>query len=570
MSLIDYVVLFGTLLSIAGYGMWQTRRDRGLRNYLKGDDSIRWGTIGLSVMATQASAITFLSTPGQGFASGMGFVQNYFGLPFAIIVVCAVFLPIYRRLRVYTAYEYLGQRFDLKTQMLGAGLFLVQRGLAAGITIYAPAIIPSTLLGWSLDMTVVATGVVVILYTVSGGTKAVSITQRYQMGVILVGMVVAFGYILHGLPEGVSLGDAVSLAGATGKLEIVDFSFDFEQRYTFWSGLLGGFFLALSYFGTDQSQVQRYLAGTSTLSSRLGLLFNAVVKIPMQFFILFVGVLVFVFYQFEKPPLFFNQPAWETALASERGPELAELEREHAVLFDEKAGALAALEAARGSGQNGLVAENRAIVLALEDADRDLRERAKGLLLELDPNADVKDSDYVFITFVLTYLPHGVIGLLIAVIIAAAMSSTASELNALGSTTTVDIYRKLINPDDSDEHTVKMSRWFTAGWGGLAILFALFASLVENLIEAVNIVGSLFYGVILGIFLVAFFLKHVRGSAVFAAAILSQGLNLFLFYRVDLGYLWLNPTGVFSVVVLALVFQALFGRDQKGVGGVGE
>lgn len=563
MSWIDYLVLFGTLLTIAGYGYWRTRRDQGLQNYLRGDDSIRWGTIGLSVMATQASAITFLSTPGQAFASGMAFVQNYFGLPFALIVVCAVFLPIYRKMRVYTAYEYLGRRFDTKTQILGAGLFLAQRGLAAGITIYAPAIILSALLGWNLDITVVATGVVVVLYTVSGGTKAVSLTQRYQMGIILIGMLVAFFLILAGLPSGVSMSDAISLAGAMGKMEVVDFSFDFEKRYTFWSGLLGGFFLALSYFGTDQSQVQRYLAGNSTTSSRIGLLFNAMVKIPMQFFILFVGVLVFVFYQFERPPVFFNQPAWEAALQTEHGPELRALEAEFASNFEEKQSVLKQFEQVRKSGDDSALGSVREALGGLDFRSDSIRAEVKQVLLKIDPEADVKDSDYVFLTFVLNYLPHGVIGLLIAVIFAAAMSSTASELNALGSTTTVDFYRRLVNPDDSDDHTVKMSRWFTAAWGCLAILFALFASLVENLIEAVNIVGSVFYGVILGIFLVAFFFKHVRGTAVFCAAILAQSVNLVIHFTADIGYLWLNPIGVAVVIVLSLSFQVLLGRAGK-------
>lgn len=562
MSPIDYVVLFGTLLTIAGYGIWRTRQDHGLSNYLKGDETIRWGTIGLSVMATQASAITFLSTPGQAYASGMGFVQNYFGMPFAIIVVCAFFLPIYRRLKVYTAYEFLGQRFDTKTRMLGAALFLTQRGLAAGITIYAPAIILSTLLGWDLNITVLATGIVVIAYTVSGGTKAVSLTQKYQMAVILLGMCVAFLMILRQLPANVSLPDAVSMAGAMGKMEVVNFSLDFEERYTLWSGLLGGFFLSLSYFGTDQSQVQRYLAGTSTTSSRMGLLFNAAVKIPMQFCILLTGVMVFIFYQFEKPPVFFNQPAWEIAIGGERGDELLLIEAAFEANFEEKRSAMEQLALATDEAQT-VVVESLRSELAVLDAEADaIKASVKDLLLEIDPAANIKDSDYVFITFVLNHLPHGIIGLLVAVIFAAAMSSTASELNALGSTTTVDFYRKLINPDDSDEHTVKMSRWFTAGWGIIALAFALFASLVENLIEAVNILGSIFYGVILGIFLVAFFIRWVRGTAVFYAAVTSQILVLTLFFNTGIGYLWYNLIGCGLVVSLALLLQ-LF-RPQRG------
>jgi len=567
-SPVDYIVLLGTLLAIAGYGIWRTRRDHGLQSYLKGDDTIRWGTIGLSVMATQASAITFLSTPGQAFDNGMAFVQNYFGLPFAIIVICVFFIPIYRRLKVYTAYEFLGQRFDTKTRMLGAALFLIQRGMAAGITIYAPAIILSTILGWRFDATVLATGIVVIVYTVSGGTKAVSLTQRYQMAIILIGMVVAFFLILGKLPESVSLPDAVSIAGAMGRMEVVDLTLDFNERYNLWSGLLGGFFLSLSYFGTDQSQVQRYLAGTSTMSSRLGLIFNAVVKIPMQFFILLTGVLVFVFYQFEKPPAFFNDAAWEAAVASDRGPEFVAWEAQLTDNFETKRDAILELESARDRGDVDAVESGRATLALLEETRRTIQTDMREAMLELDPNANVKDSDFVFITFILTYLPHGVIGLLVAVMIAAAMSSTASELNALGTTTTVDFYRKLINPDDSDEHTVKMSRWFTAGWGLLALAFAFFASLVENLIEAVNILGSIFYPVILGIFLVAFFLRRVRGTAVFLAAVASQALVLVLYFGEVVGYLWFNLIGCVSVVLLALLFQHF--RPDRGAWSVEE
>jgi solute:Na+ symporter, SSS family len=561
-SAIDYLVMLGTLLAIAGYGIWRTRRDQGLQSYLRGDDSIRWGTIGLSVMATQASAITFLSTPGQAFASGMAFVQNYFGMPFAIIVICAFFIPIYRRLRVYTAYEFLGQRFDTKTRMLGAALFLIQRGMAAGITIYAPAIILSTILGWRFDLTVLLTGIVVIAYTVSGGTKAVSLTQRYQMGIIFLGMVVAFFLIIAKLPENVSLQDAVSIAGTMGKMEVIDFKLDFSERYNLWSGLLGGFFLSLAYFGTDQSQVQRYLAGNSAVESRFGLLFNAAVKIPMQFFILFTGVLVFVFYQFEKPPIFFNEPAWQAALASGEGDAFRALEEEFDHIFGAKRAALEELGHARAAGNSEAIAGLREAVASLDAESDALRERTRAALLVLDPKTNVKDSDYVFITFILTYLPHGVIGLLVAVMIAAAMSSTASELNALGTTTTVDFYRKLINPDDSDEHTVKMSRLFTAGWGLLALAFAFFASLVENLIEAVNILGSIFYPVILGIFLVAFFLRWVRGTAVFFAALASQGLVLWLYFNEVVGYLWFNLIGCVVVILLAMILQ-LF-RPQRG------
>jgi SSS family transporter len=546
---IDYAVLFGTLLAIAIYGWWKTRGDHDLGHYLHGDTSIRWGTIGLSVMATQASAVTFLSTPGQAYESGMGFLQNYFGLPFALIVVCAVFIPIYHRLKVVTAYEYLGQRFDQKTRLLGAFLFLLQRGLAAGITIYAPAIILSALLGWRLDLTILLSGLFVVVYTTSGGTTAVSHTQKWQMAVILAGMGVAFGMILNRLPSDISFLDAISIAGKLGKLEAVDFSVDPQRRYTFWSGLLGGFFLALSYFGTDQSQVQRYLAGGSLTAGRLGLLFNAILKLPMQFFILFIGVMVFVFYQFEQPPLFFNQPALERVARSEEAANLSALQSRYDAAFAEKKSALRRL-----TNEPATAAATARVRQEQQRFDA-IRAEVKQTLKAADPTMETNDADYVFISFVLRYLPHGVIGLLIAVIFCAAMSSSASELNALGSTTVVDFYRPLLHPGASEAHYLFVSKLFTAVWGGVAISFALFANLVENLIQAINILGSIFYGSILGIFLVAFFLRFVRGSAVFFAAIASQALVLALFYSTTIGYLWYNLIGCAVVCLLSVTLE---------------
>lgn len=566
MSSLDYIVLVGTLVGIALYGMWRTRRNAGLDSYLKGDDSIKWGTIGLSVMATQASAITFLSMPGQAYENGMAFLQNYFGMPFAIILICIVFIPIYRRLKVFTAYEYLGQRFDGKTRTLGALLFLLQRGLAAGITIYAPAIIVSTLLGWSLDLTILLVGALVIGYTVSGGTKAVSITQRYQMGVIFLGMFVAFFMILAQLPSGVSMGDALALAGRMGKLEVVDFSFDLEKRYTIWSGLLGGMFLSLSYFGTDQSQVQRYLAGTSTAASRFGLIFNAIVKIPMQFFILLVGVMVFAFYFFTPAPIFFNRATLDEARQTEYGPELAQLESEYTELAQARADAGLEFVSARAAGVDSdslQAAENQAI--ALDQQVRESRAQAKDLISKALPKRETKDSDYVFISFVLAYLPSGLIGLLMAVIFAAAMSSIASELNALGSTTTIDVYLRCRPGDFSEARKVRISRALTAVWGVLAMCFAFFAKLTENLIELVNILGSIFYGVILGLFLVAFFLRFVRGSAVFWAGLVSQAMviTLYLLFHEKIGYLWFNVIGCLSVMILASVLQLVNNTSRQ-------
>jgi solute:Na+ symporter, SSS family len=563
-SWLDYVVLVSTVLAIALYGYWRTRRDRDLGHYLHGDErAIRWGTIGLSVMATQASAITFLSTPGQAFESGMGFVQNYFGLPFALIIVCAVFIPIYHRLKVVTAYEYLGQRFDQKTRLLGASLFLLQRGFAAGITIYAPAIIISAILGWNLQLTILLSGIFVLLYTAAGGTTAVSITQKWQMAVILAGMFVAFGMILHRLSPHVSLGGALGIAGTMGKLNAVDFSFDLKQRYTFWSGLLGGFFLALSYFGTDQSQVQRYLAGGNESGSRFGLLFNAVLKIPMQFFILLMGVMVFVFYQFEKPPLFFNQPAFAQAQANDTTGQLAALQTRYDDAVARQQEAARGLAQAQRSSSADVIASAQQSATAGEAELQRIRSEAKKTLHQLDANLETKDSDYVFITWVLTYLPHGVIGLLVAVIFCAAMSSTAAELNALGSTSEVDFYRPLIRTDASEEHYLLVAKLLTTGWGIVAIAFALFANLVENLIEAVNILGSIFYGPILGLFLTAFFLRRVGGSAAFTATLIAQVIVIVVFKTMQLSYLWLNPVGCSAVLLLAPLLQGTVWRNER-------
>ncbi|MEK7798554.1 MAG: sodium:solute symporter, partial [Acidobacteriota bacterium] len=515
MSPLDVVVLFGTLLSIAAYGIWKTRGSRDLEGYFRGDHTMKWGTIGLSVMATQASAITFLSTPGLAYEQGMAFVQNYLGLPIALVIVSALFIPIYYRLRVYTAYEYLEARFDLKTRQLGAFLFLIQRGLSAGITIYAPSIIVSTLLGWSLDFTILLVGIVAVVYTVSGGTRAVSLTQKYQLAVIWAGMFTAFFLIVREVTGRIPFPQALAVAGKMGRLEVINPSFDFSTRYTLWSGVLGGLFLALSYFGTDQSQVQRYLTGKSVTQSRLGLMFNAVVKVPMQFFILFVGVMVFLFYQFEEPPMLFKQSAVQAVQQSSRAPEMQRLEARYSAAFREKREGVNALAAALERDDAGAIAAAQARVRSLQTQAEAIRTEAKGLVVAVDPNMEVKDSDYVFLTFILHHLPRGVIGLLIAVIFCAAMSSVASELNALGSTTTVDLYQRLIRPRETDRHYVIASRALTALWGAAVIGFAMFAYMVENLIEAVNILGSLFYGTILGIFLTAFLLKRVGGNAVF-------------------------------------------------------
>jgi SSS family transporter len=562
MNFLDFAVLLGTMLTIVLYGIWKTRGSRGLEGYLKGNNTMGWGTIGLSVMATQASAITFLSTPGQAFTDGMGFVQIYFGMPFAIIIVAAYVVPMYHKLKVYTAYEFLENRFDLKSRVLAAFLFLISRGLAAGITIYAPAIIMTSILGWDINLTILIIGALVIIYTVSGGTKAVAETQKYQMLVIMAGMVIAFIVLLMKLPEGMGLNKALLVAGKLGKMEVIDLKFDPTSRYNIWSGLFAAFFLSLSYFGADQSQVQRYISGKSIREIRLGLLFNGFFKIPMQFSILLVGVLVFVFYQFVQPPMFFNQVELDQARNSIYAQEVGLLEKEHTDIFNSKKIVLEKLVVA-DANQN-LLEVKRLSKEANELGARQATVKADliTILQKVDPDLDAKDSDYVFISWVLKYLPHGIIGLLIAVIFAAAMSSSSSELNALGSTTVIDFYKRMVNPAGTDSHYLFMSRLFTVFWGVLALLFAVFASQLDNLIQAVNIVGSVFYGPILGIFIVAFAFKSIKANAVFIATILSELVILVLFFMIqagvfELGYLWFNPIGALLVVLIGLSLQKL-------------
>jgi Na+/proline symporter len=568
MNALDWLVLLGTMLGIAAYGTWRTRHTDQLDTYLKGNRSTGWGTIGLSIMATQASTITYLSLPGQAYESGIAFIQNYFGLPLALVIVCAVFLPIYRRLGVYTAYEYLGKRFDAKTRLLGAGIFLLQRGVQGGITIYAPAIILSTVLGWRLDLTILFTGLLVIVYTVTGGSAAVNLTQKWQMGVIFAGMVTAFGVLLAKLPD-----DAAQIAGAMGKLQAVDFDLNVDKRYTFWSGLLGGLFLSLSYFGTDQSQVQRYIGGAALREGRLGLMFNALFKIPMQFFIVLLGALLFVFYQFKADtPVFFNQPEWQRHVAGPNGATFKAIEEKHAVLHREKQEKIRAWMAVRDGGDAAAEAVARSAMVQAQQATDAVRKEARAALLKDDPRAKVKDSDYVFITFILTQLPHGAIGLLIAVMFASALSSKAGELNALGTASTIDLWRQFRPQAVHDERrNVRAAKWFTAFWGLFAIGFALFASFAENLIEALNIIASIFYPIVLGLFVVAFFCKRVGGTAVFIGA-LGALATIAVLHTWGLahpgkaiGYLWYNPIGCAVCVGVSLLVQAVLPGRKEAV-----
>ncbi len=565
---IDWTVLVGTLLAIVAYGVWKTRHVGDTEGFLLGQRELKWWTIGLSIMATQASAITFLSTPGKAYEDGMGFAQFYFGLPIAMVLLAAFVIPQFYRLKVYTAYEFLETRFDLKTRTLTALFFLLQRGLSAGLTIFAPAIILSAILGWPLGLTNVAIGALVIVYTVAGGTNAVSQTQKQQMIIILSGMVIAALILVARLPEGVRFSDTLGLAGALGKLEVVDTSFSFENRYTLWSGLLASTFLFLSYFGADQSQVQRYLNGRSLAESRLGLLFNGIIKVPMQVLVLFVGILVFVFFQFERPPLYFNQANLQTV--EQAGPDLAaelqRLEGEHAELFARKREAVERFVDARQTGDEAARAAAVADISAELERLEGMRADVKTLIRTADPDANELDGDYVFITFVTEYLPVGLVGLLLAVIFSAAMSSTASEINALATATLVDLYRRSLVRGRSDRHYLRMSKALTVFWGLVALLFASVASLFDNLVEAVNIVGSLFYGTILGIFAAAFFFRYLRGHAVFLAALLAEACVVFLYFGHErapetfpLTYLWLVPVGAFLVLGFAHLFHPFAG-----------
>ena len=556
MAWIDWLVLIASMLFIVLYGTWKTRGEKNIQNFLKGKDS-GWFTVGLSVMATQASAITFLSTPGQAFHDGMGFVQFYFGLPIAMVIICLVFIPIYHKLNVYTAYEFLENRFDLKTRTLTAILFLIQRGLSAGITIFAPAIILSAVLGWNLILLNIIIGTMVIIYTVSGGTKAVNVTQKQQMAVIMGGMALAFGILVYSLPNGINFGNAMQIAKASGKMEILDFSFDFENRYTFWSGIIGGTFLMLSYFGTDQSQVQRYLSGKSVKESQMGMIMNGMLKVPMQFFILLTGVMVFVFYQFNSSPLNFNPVAEKRIENSQYSSKYKELNAQQNANFETKKNLI--LNYSDSNEKEKIQTE----LESLNEKEKTLRKEAQELISKADKNIETNDKDYVFIHFILNYLPKGVIGLLLAMALCAAMSSTASELNALATTTTMDLYKRNQKSEKTESHYLKASKWFTFLWGILAILFACVANLFDNLIQLVNIIGSIFYGNVLGIFLLAFFFKTVRSKAVFTAAIVTQIVVIFGWWYDWMPYLWLNFFGCALVIVMALIIQQFQQKNGK-------
>jgi len=563
MQLIDWIILSVTLLFIVAYGALKTKGSKNVEEYILGNNQTPWWTVGLSVMATQASAITFLSTPGQAYHDGLGFVQFYFGLPFAMVIICITFIPIYHKLKVYTAYEFLEQRFDVKTRSLAAILFLIQRGLGTGLTIYAPAIILSSLLGWNLTLMNFLIGLMVIIYTVTGGTRAVNITHKQQMFVIMTGMIITFFIILDSLPDELSFSNALHIAGANDKLNILDFSLDPDQRYTVWSGLAGGLFLFLSYFGTDQSQVQRYLSGRSVKESQMGLIMNGLLKVPMQFFILLIGVMVFVFFQFHSAPLHFNPNNTASINKSQYKEQYNDLESQLKVVAQEKEEISMLYVNQLHQDYDNKELHNR--LITLNTREKDLREDARGLIEKVDKSAETNDKDYVFLYFILNFLPKGMIGLLLAVIISAAMSSSASGLNALASTTSIDIYQRLYPGKKSDKNMVNMTMLFTLLWGVVAILFACVGTLFENLIQLVNIIGSIFYGTVLGIFLVAFYIKYIRAQAIFYSALLTQLIIFIIFYADVVSFLWLNIIGATLTIVFSLLGQLLINSSNKSI-----
>jgi len=570
MQKLDWIVLSVTLLFIVFYGVYKTKGSKNVEDYILGNKQTPWWTVGLSVMATQASAITFLSTPGQAYHDGMGFVQFYFGLPIAMVVISMTFIPIYHRLRVFTAYEYLEQRFDLKTRSFTAILFLIQRGLGTGLTIYAPSIILSSILGWNLTLLNIIIGILVIIYTFAGGTKAVNVTQKQQMFIIMSGMFITFFLILHLLPNDMTFSNAMHIAGANDKMNILDFSVDPENRYTFWSGITGGFFLMLSYFGTDQSQVGRYLSGKSDRESQMGLIMNGFLKVPMQFFILLTGVMVFVFFQFNPVPLHFNPINRDAVEKSIYAEEYNSLEKQLTQLSEEKKEFNLLYIDHLNQNYDNPILRNKLISLSAKE--KDLHDQAKEIIAKVDSKAETNDKDYVFIYFILNYLPSGLIGLLLAVILSAAMSSSASGLTALASTTAIDIYKRNIKSEKSEKHFVNATKYFTLLWGVIAILFACVGTLFENLIQLVNIVGSIFYGTVLGVFLVGFYIKYVKANAIFYGAVISQTTIFFIYYytihiyptgQEKLGYLWLNFIGASLTIVLSLLLQTLSRSKQK-------
>ncbi|SHN39418.1 sodium:solute symporter [Chitinophaga sp. CF418] len=563
MSVADWIVLVVTLVGIILYGVWKSRGQRDMQGYFLDNQSMPWYIVLLSIIGTQASAVTFLSAPGQAYTDGMRFVQYYFGLPLAMVVLCITFVPIFHKLKVYTAYEYLEQRFDLKTRTLTSGLFLLQRALSTGISIYAPSIILSSLMGWNIYLTNIIMGGLLIIYTVSGGTRAVSYTQTFQLVIIFSAMFLAGWMVVHLLPENVGFIEALQVSGKMDKLNVIVTDFDWKDRYNIWSGLIGGFFLALSYFGTDQSQVGRYLTARSVTESRLGLLMNGLVKVPMQFLILLIGALVFVFYLYFRAPVFFNEAQIKKVYKSEQGTAFKAVENEYNRLAVVKQTQVKEMAAAIKKGDEAAIASGKAALQKTESAAEEARTRAIALIRKADPAADTNDTNYIFLHFVVNNLPKGLVGLLIAIIFLAAWGSIAAALNSLASTTVIDIYQRMYKKEETDGHYLQVSRWWTVAWGLFCIVVAQFASQLGSLIEAVNILGSLFYGVILGIFLVAFYCKRIGGTATFWAAVVSE-IGVIVIWRCNIvSFLWLNAIGCFLVIGIAAIFQLIMGKEES-------
>lgn len=560
MNYIDWIILSSTLLFIVIYGTLKSKGSKNVEEFILGNQDTNWWTVGLSVMATQASAITFLSTPGQAFHDGMGFVQFYFGLPIAMIVICMAFIPVYHRLKVYTAYELLENRFDLKTRTLAAIIFLIQRSVGTGLTIYAPSIILSSILGWNLTYITVSIGILIIIYTYFGGTKALNVTQKQQAFVIMLGMVTTFLLIIYKFPSEITFSNALDVASINGKMNILNFSTDPSEKYTIWSGITGGFFLMLAYFGTDQSQVGRYLSGKSIKEIQMGLIMNGALKVPMQFFILLVGVMVFIFFQFNKSPLHFNPINTEMIKTSEYSIAYEKLETDLNHILDEKNEITLLYSGQLNQDYDNPILEEK--MISLNEKEKEKRKEASDLIKKANPNAETNDKDYVFIYFILNYLPHGLIGLLLAVIFSAAMSSSASGLYAVASASAMDLYRSHVKGKD-DAHYLKITRYFVVFWGVICILTACVISLFENLIQLVNIIGSIFYGTVLGVFLIALFIKYVKAKAVFWSALITQILIIYIFYLDIVGYLWLNLIGSLFVIILSLILQTVINLNNK-------
>lgn len=564
MSIIDWAVLVITLIAVIAYGIYKSKHEKNLDSYFKSNNSMSWFLVLLSIMGTQASAITFLSAPGQAYTDGMRFVQYYFGLPLAMVVLCITFVPIYHRLKVYTAYEYLEQRFDLRTRALTSALFLVSRGLSTGISIYAPSIILSSLLGWNIYITNLVMGGLLIIYTIAGGAKAVAYTQMQQLFIVFTGMFLAGYMVVHLLPDGVGFTDALQVAGKMGKLNIIETKIDisdgawWKDKYNIWSGLIGGFFLALSYFGTDQSQVGRYLTAKDIKESRMGLLMNGLVKVPMQFLILLIGALVFSFYLFYKAPVFFNESQLDKAQANTAyAPQIKSRQASYDSLNILSLHETSQLVSAIHAKNSDKVAVIQARLKTTEAHKLETRKQTLALIKEADRTADVNDTNYIFLYFVVHHLPKGLIGLLIAVIFLAAWGSIAAALNSLASSTVIDLYKRMWVQGKSDQHYYAASRWITLFWGVFCIATAMFASQLGSLIEAVNILGSLFYGTMLGIFVVAFYMKRIYASAVFYAALLAE-VGVIAIYVADVvSFLWLNVIGCLLVMIFAILIQSL-------------